>query len=118
MMVAGDTDAERNANGDVVKKQLAFYGSTPAYRGVLDLHGWGDVHPQLNLLSRSGEWDAMTNLIDDDMLNAFSVVAPEGDIARIVQERFGDVIDRFSIYGNEKLTNESVARIYSQLRNA
>src|SRR5580693_632202 len=57
MVVAGDTDEERRAASREVRKQIAFYGSTPAYRGVLDLHGWGDLQTKLNELSRSGEWD-------------------------------------------------------------
>ena len=46
-----------------------FYGSTPAYRGVLELHGWGDLQPELNNLSKQGEWVKMGELIDDDVLN-------------------------------------------------
>ena len=58
------------------RKQIAFYGSTPAYRKVLDLHGWGDLHTELNRLSKQGEWDAMGSLIDDEILAAFAVVGP------------------------------------------
>ncbi len=60
-------------------KQIAFYGSTPAYRGVLELHGWGDLQTELNALSKRGEWVQMGDLIDDEILNTFAVVAePEG----------------------------------------
>ena len=30
-----------------VKQQIAFYGSTPAYRPVLELHGWGELQDEL-----------------------------------------------------------------------
>ena len=59
MVVAGESDAERQRNSAEVRKQLAFYGSTPAYRSVLDLHGWGDLQGKLNERARAGEWDAM-----------------------------------------------------------
>ena len=59
-----------------VRQQIAFYGSTPAYRPVLELHGWGDLQTELNTLSKRGEWVKMGELIDDDVLDAFAVVAP------------------------------------------
>ena len=64
-----------------MRQQIAFYGSTPAYRPVLELHGWGDLQPELNTLSKRGEWVKMGELIDDDMLNAFAVVAPLDQVA-------------------------------------
>ena len=55
------------------RKQIAFYGSTPAYRPVLELHGWGDLQTELNTLSKQGEWDEMGRRIDDEVLDAFAV---------------------------------------------
>ena len=51
-----------------VRQQIAFYASTPAYRPVLELHGWGDLQSELNTLSKRGEWVKMGELIDDDVL--------------------------------------------------
>ena len=56
------------------KKQIAFYGSTPAYKTVLDLHGWGAVQGELNLMSKQGRWDEMGELITDEILGQFAVV--------------------------------------------
>ena len=64
-----------------MKRQLAFYGSTPAYRGVLDLHGWGDLQTELNILSKRGEWVAMGERIDDEMVEEFAVVAEPEKVA-------------------------------------
>ncbi len=58
------------------RKQLAFYGSTPAYRSTLDCHGWGDLHLELNRMSKQGRWDEMATLIEDDVLEAIAVVGP------------------------------------------
>ena len=77
-----------------VCKQIAFYGSTPAYRGVLELHGWGPLQSELNRLSKLGQWDAMGNLIDDDILDAFAVVAPPDQVASKLRSRFAGAIDR------------------------
>jgi probable F420-dependent oxidoreductase len=80
------------------RKQIAFYGSTPAYRPILELHGWGDLQTELNVLSKQGEWDTMGTLISDDVLHAFSVVAPPEEVPARLHERFGDLVDRVSLY--------------------
>ena len=116
MVVAADTPAEVDAASAAVRKQIAFYGSTPAYRGVLDLSGWGDLQPKLNELSRAGEWDAMADLINDDVVEAFSVVAPLDQVATRVTERFGDVIDRFGLYENELLGDAAALEILQSFR--
>jgi probable F420-dependent oxidoreductase len=81
-----------------VRAQIAFYGSTPAYRPVLDLHGWGELHEHLNTLSRRQEWAEMGNLITDEVLDAFSVSGTPAQVAAAVLHRFGDAIDRISLY--------------------
>lgn len=77
------------------RKQIAFYGSTPAYRPVLEMHGWGALQDELNLLSKRGEWDAMGDCITDEILHEFAIVAEPQDVPRLVKERCGDILDRF-----------------------
>ena len=67
-VVTGTNEEEFATAKQAVQQQIAFYGSTPAYRGVLELHGWGDLQPELNALSKQGEWVKMGELIDDDVL--------------------------------------------------
>lgn len=81
-----------------VRAQIAFYGSTPAYRPVLDMHGWGELHERLNQLSRRQEWAEMGTLITDDVLDAFAVSGSPAHVAATIKQRFGDAIDRISIY--------------------
>jgi probable F420-dependent oxidoreductase len=102
-VVTGATDADVAAASAAVRQQIAFYGSTPAYRPVLELHGWGDLHPELNTLSKRGEWVKMGELIDDEVLDAFAVVCPIDQVAKQVRARFGDVVDRFSFYAPYKM---------------
>ncbi|MBB5956703.1 putative F420-dependent oxidoreductase [Saccharothrix tamanrassetensis] len=77
-----------------VKRQIAFYGSTPAYRKVLDLHGWGGLHDELHRLSRRRLWDDMAAAVDDDVLHAFAVVGTESEVAAELDRRYGDVATR------------------------
>lgn len=94
MVATGDNDAELAAATAAIRKQIAFYGSTPAYRKVLDLHGWGELHTELHRLSLAGEWDTMGSLIDDEMLAAFAVVGPVDTVGAALKARCEGAIDR------------------------
>jgi probable F420-dependent oxidoreductase len=111
LVVTGADEAGFVAAAKAVKSQLAFYGSTPAYRPVLELHGWGDLQPELNTLSKRGAWDEMAELIDDDMLNTFAVVGELDDIAGLVLDRFSGVVDRFNFYAPYRMEPERWAEV-------
>ncbi len=96
-VVTGTNDEEIAAADQGTRRQIAFYGSTPAYRAVLELHGWGDLQGELNRLSKAGDWAAMGSLIDDDMLAAFAVVAEPEDVDARLAKRYGDVVTRISL---------------------
>ena len=96
-VITGETDEEMERSAAATRQQIAFYGSTPAYRPVLEIHGWGDLQTELNALSKRGRWVEMGALIDDEMLNAFAVVAPPDQIAPELARRYGDVITRTSL---------------------
>jgi probable F420-dependent oxidoreductase len=80
------------------KDQIAFYASTPAYRPMLDLHGWGDLQPELTRLSKVGRWSEMGDAIDDELLHAFAVVGEPTDVGRGLRERWGDLVTRITPY--------------------
>jgi probable F420-dependent oxidoreductase len=103
LVVSGRTDADRAEAAAAVKATIAFYGSTPAYRPVLELHGWEALAADLHALSvsrREDKWTAMRDLIDDEVLAAFAVVAEPEEVAPAVRERFGGLVDRFSVYAS------------------
>jgi probable F420-dependent oxidoreductase len=97
LVVTGNTEEEMATRRNEVRKRIAFYGSTPAYRGVLELHGWGDLQADLHALARRGSWDEMGNLIDDEVLDAFALVAEPGELAARVRDRFGGLADRVAL---------------------
>ncbi|HEX6418946.1 MAG TPA: LLM class F420-dependent oxidoreductase [Acidimicrobiales bacterium] len=97
-VVTGRDESEMAAAAKGVRGQIAFYGSTPAYRKVLELHGWGDLQDELNRMSKEGRWGEMGDLIDDEILAEFAVVAPPEELAAAVRERWGDVLARMSFY--------------------
>jgi len=105
MAAIGSDDAEIAAKATSVRRQLAFYGSTPAYRGVLEHHGWGDVGEELNRLSKLGEWVAMGDLITDEMLEQFAVVGDPETVKREIHRRFDGVVDRVQMGLSSKALN-------------
>ena len=117
VVIDGD-DGSRTAAELGVREQIAFYGSTPAYRPVLDLHGWGELHEQLNMLSRRQEWAAMGSLITDDVLNEFAVAGDPQQVAVAIQRRFGDMISRVSLYTPYRADPSAVAAVTASLRAA
>jgi probable F420-dependent oxidoreductase len=97
-VVTGKDKREIENNKAPVKQQIAFYGSTPSYQTVFELHGWQSVGEALNLLSKQGRWADMADLITDDMLHEFAVVAPHDQLARRVRERYEGMLDRIGFY--------------------
>jgi probable F420-dependent oxidoreductase len=116
-VVARDTEEEIAEGVAFVKQQIAFYGSTPAYRPVLELHGWGELQEELQAMTKRGEWDRMGELIDDEVLDAFAVVgSPEEAIAE-VRERYGDVATRITLTLPEQPDRERWRRLFDSLRD-
>jgi probable F420-dependent oxidoreductase len=112
LFVVTGTDEETRSRLDAtVRSQVSFYGSTPAYRGVLEAHGWGDLQDELNRLSKQGKWDDMSRLVDDEMVEAFAVVAEPAELAARIRARYGGLIDRVSFYapiGRDEVTLRAI----------
>lgn len=95
-VVTGRDAREWEASRRATCKQIAFYASTPAYRGVLEMHGWGGLQSELNAMSKRGEWDEMGERIDDGMLEEFAIMGEPDELPRLLKARWGDVLDRIS----------------------
>ncbi len=117
-VVTGTTDEQMDKARAGTKQQIAFYGSTPAYRGVLELHGWGDLQTDLNALSKQGKWVEMGELIDDEILETFAVVGGPDSIAAELSARYGDIVDRLSFYAPYEADRERWAAVIEGLRTA
>jgi len=111
MIVTGVDEEAIASSTAATRKQLAFYGSTPAYRPVLELHGWGDLQVELNTLSKRGAWDDMARLIDDEVLEAFAVVGEPDTVAAQVRSRYDGLVDRFNVYAPSGIGAERWAEI-------
>ncbi len=116
LVVTADTEEAFERVTLAARQQLAFYGSTPAYRPTLDCHGWGDLHPELNRLSKAGRWDDMTGLIDDEVLEAIAVVGPREEIAGKIESRLRGIADGVGITHNRAPDPELWADVVSALK--
>lgn len=116
LIVARDSEADIAAGTQFVKQQIAFYGSTPAYRPVLDLHGWGDLQDELNTMAQRGEWDKMSELIDDDVLHTFAIIGTPGEAVAEIQRRYSDLVTRITIAVPEDRNAERWNALFESLR--
>jgi probable F420-dependent oxidoreductase len=117
-VVTGEDEQERADAAAMVRQQLAFYGSTPAYRAVLDLHGWGELHEDLHRLSTADGWDRMPALIDDEVLEAFAVVADPTEVGAAIVARYGHLVDRVSLSTTYPFDDTTFERVATDLRAA
>ena len=100
LIVTADTEEKLAASILAARKQLAFYGSTPAYLPTLACQGWEDVHLELNALSKQGRWDDMTGLVSDEVLEAIAVVGMRHEIADKLTARLEGIADSVSLTHN------------------
>ncbi|MGE3686804.1 MAG: LLM class F420-dependent oxidoreductase [Acidimicrobiia bacterium] len=117
-VVTGADEDELAAATAGTRQQIAFYGSTPAYRPVLELHGWGGLQDTLNTLSKQGKWVEMGELIDDEVLNTFAVVGEPERIAPELHRRYGDVIQRISFYAPYASDPERWRKVLDEVKAA
>lgn len=97
VVVTGRDEDEMEGMRQRVKQQIAFYASTPAYRPVLDAHGW-DFGPRLTAMSKRGEWDAVADVVPDEAVAEVAVEAPINRLGEAVRARYEGVLDRVGIY--------------------
>ena len=118
MVIVAETDEELAKGRDAMRPRLAFYGSTPAYKVVLDTHGWGDLQPELNRLSKTGDWATMASMITDEIVDTFVVSGPPEQIGPRLTERYRDIAQRVSFDTPGHLDPDRVARVLAGFRQA
>jgi probable F420-dependent oxidoreductase len=116
MIVAADTEEQRAAGIEVVRNQIGFYGSTPAYRPVLELHGWGDLQDELNALTKQGAWDRIAGVVDDEVVDAFAIVGTPEEAIEEARRRYGDIATRIGLTIPEGADPDRWRGLFDRLR--
>ena len=114
-LITGKNSAELTQNAAPVRRQISFYASTPSYKPVLEVHGWGDVGDRLLGMSRRGEWAAMSELITDDMLEEFCTIGTYDELVPKVLKHYGGVTTR-AAFGIPARTPEEVETLKSMIK--
>jgi probable F420-dependent oxidoreductase len=117
MVAAGLSDQERDVAAGGVRSLIAFYGSTPAYRVVLEHHGWGPLQSELNLLSKQQRWNEMASIVPDEVIDALVVSGAPADIASAIDRRYGGILDRVSLSMPYAVSDETLAEIVAGFRS-
>jgi probable F420-dependent oxidoreductase len=100
-VVAAEWEKQRNL--------LGFLYSTPAYWPSLELFGWQDKGRQLQELTRAGEWQRMSDIITDEMLEKFVPRGTYDEIDRVYRERYGDLTRRITFPMPEDPADDAAA---------
>ncbi len=115
IVCCGTTEEELATARSAGRWLLSFYASTPAYRPVLEVEGWGDLQPELNRLSKAGRWQEMPDVIDDTVLGALAAVGAPDEVAADIRARFDGGVDRVGFYTPYPVTDETLGAMVSAL---
>jgi probable F420-dependent oxidoreductase len=96
-IAVAETDERLAKAREAMRRQLAYYASTPAYRPVLEIHGWGDLQTELYQGSKRADWDTMGKLVGDDVLDTLTIVTTPDRLAGEVRTRYGGLVDRIMV---------------------
>lgn len=118
LVATGTTDEELALDIERTRRQIAFYASTPAYRPVLDLHGWGELGAQAHLLTRQARWAELPDLVDDEVLDTFAVVAKADQLGPVLAERYAGLLTRVTLATEHSFTDEQWEGLRAALRPA
>ena len=117
-VVVGEPGPELDRQRDAIRLQIAFYGTTPSYGRVLEVHGHDDLGSRLGSLLRAGDQQGMVAAIDDDLLDAFAVTAPWDGLADALISRFQGLADRIFPYHVRRLDDPEVAARWREVAAA
>jgi probable F420-dependent oxidoreductase len=118
IVCCGRDDEEMETARAAGRWLLAFYASTPAYRPVLEVEGWEQLQPELNMLSKTGRWEEMPQMIDDSMLEALAAVGTPREVAAGIVDRFGAQVDRVGFYTPYQMADDTLGELVDALGRA
>lgn len=99
VLVCTGTDEEAMvASIAAARAQIAFYAATPAYRAVLEYHGWGALQTELGALARQQRWSEMSSLVNDEIVSSFAVIGAPEKVHDKVRTRWAGLADRVTVY--------------------
>lgn len=117
IVAVGRTDEELEA-ARAARFVVGFYASTPSYRPVLEVEGWESLQPELNRLSKQGDWAALGELIDDDVFTTIAVYGTPKQAAAEIVARFGHCDRICAYFPGYQASDDLIADFATALRDA
>jgi len=114
----GRTEEELAAADEAARWLLSFYASTPSYRPVLEVEGWGDLQPELHALTKAQRWDEMPRRIEPAMLATLAARGTPGEVAAEIAGRFGDRVHQVCITVPHPVDDDTLGALVDALRTA
>ena len=96
-VVTGSSPEETRKAEIEAKSRIAFYGSTPSYKAVMEHHGWDDIGMKLSQMARQGQWNDMWKEVSDEMLHEIAVVSEPDNLINTLQKRYAELGDRICL---------------------
>lgn len=118
ILAVGRTEEEQASALAAARGLVGFYGSTPAYRPVLDTHGWGELQPRLRQLTKEGRWGDLASLVDDEVVRTIAVCGTPAEVGAALRRRYGGRVDRVGVYTPYALDDEVLAEVVAAVRAA
>ena len=116
--IVGEPGPDLDRQRDAIRLQIAFYGTTPSYARIFEVHGRPDVPARLGAALRSGDQAKMVAEIDDELVDAFSVTATWDGLAGALLRRFGGLAERIFPYHVPGLSDPGVAERWAAVAAA
>ena len=115
---AATTDAGIDTVVKGLKERVALYASTPEYKDMLSMHGWSVNQEDFAALTREGKWEEMGNLVSDEMLEAYAIVAKPDGLVSALKKRYGGKVDRIQIDETwfDGLIDDQVAKLVTEIK--
>jgi probable F420-dependent oxidoreductase len=115
-LATGKDDAAVARMFEWVRQRVAFYGSTPAYWPVFEVHGLDDLGRKLNAMTREGKWSEMAREVPDDVVHLFAAVGRHDEIAKVIERRFGGLVDSINASANSAVPAELPPDLIQDIR--
>jgi probable F420-dependent oxidoreductase len=115
VIVGPHGDENADAVREACRTNVAFYASTPAYRVTLDVHGWGDLQPELRTLTREGRWAEMSALVPDEVLDEIAIIGTPAQVADGLLDRYVGIADRVGLSLGAQVSDEALADVLERV---
>ena len=98
MTITGDTDAERDAERELVRASMSFYGSTPNYGFIFDEAGFEGTTARIRAKQKAGDFAGMAAEITDEHIAAFATESTWDGLADALTAKYGGIASRIVVY--------------------